>query len=144
MNDNQHLNNHVTGDYIIITLQVSDDGSTGTDEIRINLTTSGVVGSGDEGQTIQYYFANWFAFDNYSEACNSSTLTSTWELVTIFYEGTNDPMSITSPSTPYADRNLTQSSPSGWYKSTAGTVGQWQSNGQDGGGWTVNPTSCSQ
>ena len=144
VNDNQHLHNHVTGDYIVLTLQVSDGTNTSTDSITINLTTSGVVGSGDEGQTISYYFANWFAFDNYSEACNSSTMTSTWELVTIFYEGTNDPMSITSPSTPYADRNLTQSSPSGWYKSTAGTVGKWQSDGQGGGGWVVNPISCPQ
>ena len=142
--DTQHVGNHSTGDYIIVEVQASDGGQSSSDTFRVNLTTDTVVDSSAEGQTVQYYYANWSAFHDYLEACNSSTMTSAWELVTLFYEGTNDPMSITSPSTPYADRDLTQSAASGWYKSTAGTVGQWQSDGQGGGGWTVNPITCPQ
>ena len=143
MNDHQHINNHVTGDYIIVTLQVSDNGSTGTDNIRINLTTSGVTGSGDSGATIQYYKAAWSAFDSAAQACATSTQLSVWELVTIFYEGTNEPMDLTSPSNLYVDRNLTDLAPSGWYKSTAGSVGKWLE-GNGSGAWVVGPTSCTQ
>ena len=143
VNDHQHLTNHVTGDYIIVTLQVSDNGNTGTDEIRINLTTSGVVGSGDDGATIQYYKASWSAFDSATQACAASTQLAVWELITIFYEGTNEPMDTTSPSNLYTDRNLTILAPSGWYKSTAGTVGKWLE-GNSSGAWVVGPTSCTQ
>lgn len=143
MNDHQHINNHFTGDYIIVTLQVSDNGSTGTDNIRINLTTSGVTGSGDSGATIQYYKAAWSAFDSAAQACAASTQLAVWELITIFYEGTNEPMDLTSPSNLYTDRNLTTLAPSGWYKSTAGSVGKWLE-GNGSGAWVVGPTSCTQ
>ena len=143
LNDNQHLHNHVTGDYIVLTLQVSDGTNTSTGNITINLTTSGVVGSGDEGATIQYYKAAWSAFDSAAQACAASTQLSVWESITIFYEGTNEPMDTTSPSNLYIDRNLTILAPSGWYKSTAGTVGKWLE-GNGSGAWVVGPTSCTQ
>lgn len=143
INSTQHLTNHVTGDYMLVTLQVSDNGSTNSALIRINLTTSGVTGSNDSGATIQYYKAAWSAFDSASQACATSTQLSVWELVTIFYEGTNEPMDISNPSNLYYDRNLTDLAPSGWYKSTAGTVGKWLE-GNGSGAWVVGPTSCTQ
>jgi hypothetical protein len=143
LNDNQHLHNHVTGDYIVLTLQVSDGTNTSTDSITINLTTSGVVGSGDQGATIQYYKAAWSAFDSTTQACAASTQLSVWESIIIFYEGTNEPMDTASPSNLYIDRNLTILAPSGWYKSTAGTVGKWLE-GNGSGAWVVGPTSCTQ
>jgi len=144
LDDNHHLSQHyVTGDYIVVELQVSDGSSTGTDTIRINLTSGNIIGSGDSGATIQYYKAAWSAFDNATQACASSTDTSTWEEITIYYSGTNEPMDLTTPGTLYTNAQLTTLAPSGWYKSTAGSVGKWLQ-GNNTGAWVVSPTSCTQ
>lgn len=139
-----HLSTHADGDVIHITLTANDGGANpGTDELIVNIVSGDVVGSGDSGATIQYYKAAWNAFDSASQACASSTNTSTWSEITIFYSGTNEPMDLTTPGTLYTDRSLTTLAPSGWYKSTAGSVGKWLE-GNGTGAWVIGPTSCTQ
>ena len=141
LNNDQHLHNHVTGDYIVVTLTATDGTNTGQDTVTVNLTTSGVTGSEPGGgSAIKYYQASWNAFSNTSEACNTSVLiTSVWTEIYIYYEGNNQPMDLTSPGTLYTDINLSVLAPAGWYKSTAGSVGKW-----NGSSWSILPTSCTQ
>lgn len=137
------LQTHADGTQLTGTITVSDGTATGTADITINITSGSIIGSGDPGATIQYYKASWTAFDNSTQACAASTDTSVWEEVTIYYSGTNEPMDTTNPGTLYIDAQLTTLAPSGWYKSTAGSVGKWLQ-GSSSGAWVDGPTSCTQ
>jgi hypothetical protein len=137
------LQTHSDGTVLTGTITVSDGTATGTADLTINITSGSIVGSGDSGATIQYYKASWTAFDNSTQACAASTDTSVWEEVTIYYSGTDEPMDITNPGTLYTDAQLTTLAPSGWYKSTAGSVGKWLQ-GSSTGAWVDGPTSCTQ
>lgn len=136
--NSQHINSLTPSDPpVVVTITASDGTNTGSDTVSVYFSTS-------YAPSATYYQADFFEFESAAQACSANeTLYN--GTVTLYYSSlVTEPLSATNAQgLIYTDEYLSILAPSGWYKTSGGIVGQWQSSSGSGQWITGTVISCS-
>ena len=136
--DKTHIQNSTSSTPpIIVTITASDGTNTGSDTLTVYFSASA-------SPSATYYQADFFEFESASQACSANETLYNGTVTLYYSELITEPLSASNAQGAiYSDEYLATLAPSGWYKTSGGIVGQWQSSGGTGQWITGTVTSCS-